>query len=44
LARLIVDVPDTKQNRATMLAFKSRWKQRLDQLELWMISYKIEVE
>jgi hypothetical protein len=24
LARLIVDVPDTKQNRATMLAFKSR--------------------
>jgi hypothetical protein len=44
LARLVVDVPDSPRNRAAMQAFKARWKARLDQLELWMISYKIEVE
>jgi hypothetical protein len=44
LARLIVDVPDSPPNRAAMQSFKTRWKNRLDQLELWMISYEIEVE
>lgn len=44
LARLIVDVPDVESHRTAMLDFKARWKHRLDQLELWMISYEIEVE
>jgi hypothetical protein len=44
LARLIVDAPDTRKNRETMLAFKMRWKERLEQLDLWMTSYRIEVE
>ena len=44
LARLIVDVPDSKKNRERMLAFKTRWKERLEQLDLWMTSYQIEVE
>jgi hypothetical protein len=44
LARVIVDVADTKRNRAWMRAFKQRWKTRLQQLELWMVSYPIEVE
>jgi len=27
-----------------MKKFKKRWKFRLEQLELWMVSYRIEVE
>ena len=44
LAALYVDVPDTPANRAWMLEFKSRWKSRLEQIELWMVSFQIEVE
>jgi hypothetical protein len=44
LARLVVDMPDEDANRQAMHEFKARWKQRLEQLELWMISYVIEVE
>ena len=44
LIRLIVDVPDTTENRAWMKRFKVRWKSRLDQIELWMVSHPIEIE
>lgn len=44
LARIIVDVPDKKENRAWMKAFKARWKKQLEQLEIWMVSYRIEIE
>ena len=44
LARIVVDVPDKKEHRAWMKAFKSRWKEKLEQLELWMVSYRIELE
>jgi len=44
LIRLVVDLPDTAKNRAWMRTFKRRWKARLEQLELWMVSYRIEVE
>jgi hypothetical protein len=44
LARVVVDVPDLKKNRTWMRAFKKRWKAKLEQLELWMVSYRIEVE
>ena len=44
LVRLVVDVPDTPQSREWMKDFKGRWKTRLEQLELWMVSYLIEVE
>ena len=43
LARLSVDVPDI-QSRRWMKEFKGRWKIRLEQLELRMVSYRIEVE
>ncbi|HXJ92131.1 MAG TPA: hypothetical protein VMT20_04535 [Terriglobia bacterium] len=43
LVRLVVDVPDTAQSREWMKEFKGRWKTRLQQLELWMVSYTIEV-
>jgi hypothetical protein len=44
LARLAVDVPDTLRNRRWLKRFKAKWKKRLNQLELWMISYEIKVE
>ena len=44
LVRLIVDVPDITSNRQWMRDFKIRWKERLEQLELWMVSRRIEVE
>jgi hypothetical protein len=44
LVRIVVDIPDTAKNRQWMKEFKSHWLTRLDQLELWMISYRIEVE
>lgn len=44
LARLVVDVPDSDENRAAMVAFKAKWKVRLEQLELWLVSYEIEID
>ena len=44
LVRLVVDVPDTAANRKWMKAFKARWKAKLEQLELWLVSYVITVE
>jgi hypothetical protein len=44
LVRLVVDVPDTAANRRWMKAFKQRWKAKLEQLELWLVSYIINVE
>jgi len=44
LAKLVVDVPDLVRNRRWMRDFKKRWKQKLEQIELWLVSYSIEVE
>jgi len=44
LVRLVVDVPDTVKNRNWMKKFKARWKDRLKQVELWIVSYRIEIE
>ena len=44
LGLLVVDVPDTSANRKWMRAFKARWKERLDQIEIWMVSYRIDIE
>jgi hypothetical protein len=44
LVRIVVDVPDSTKNRQWMKEFKGRWLTRLDQLELWMVSYRIEIE
>ena len=44
LALVVVDVPDTAKNRGWMKAYKARWKQRLEQLEIWMVSYTIDIE
>src|SRR4051812_13560595 len=44
LVPLVIDVPDRAKNRHWMQAFKQRWKKKLDQLELWMVSYAVRVE
>jgi hypothetical protein len=44
LVRIVVDVPDSARNRQWMRQFKDRWKVRLEQLELWMVSYRIDIE
>ncbi len=44
LVKLIVDVSDVAENRQWMRDFKERWKIRLEQLELWVISYSIDVD
>jgi len=43
-SKLVVDVEDTDENRQWMRDFKGRWKAKLDQLELWLVSYEIDVE
>ena len=44
LVKIVADVPDSAKNRRWMKDYKSRWKARLEQLELWVISYPIELE
>lgn len=44
LVKFVVDLPETARNRQWMRKFKGRWKSRLNQLELWMVSYVIELE
>ena len=44
LTRIVVDVTDSAENRVWMKAFKERWRTRLEQVELWMVSYPIEVD
>lgn len=44
LSKIVIDVDDTDENRAWMLDFKARWKATLDQLDLWLISYEIDVD
>jgi hypothetical protein len=44
LVRIVVDMPDAAKHRKWMKGFKARWKAKLDQLELWMVSYRIEIE
>ena len=40
----LIDVPDTAANRKWVKTFKTRWKQRLKQIELWLVSYPIRLE
>ncbi len=44
LVRLVIDLPDTAANRRWIKSFMQRWKRKLKQLELWMISYTITIE
>ncbi|HZM04994.1 MAG TPA: hypothetical protein VFC44_18490 [Candidatus Saccharimonadales bacterium] len=43
LARLFVDVADTRENRVFFVQFKERLKQRFKQVDIWMTTYLVEV-
>jgi hypothetical protein len=44
LVRLFVDAPDSPDNRQWMREYKRRWKERLEQIDLWVVSYVIDIE
>ena len=44
LVRVVVDVPDLPEHREWMKDFKGRWRERLEQLDLWVISHPIDIE
>ena len=44
LVKVIVDVPESRESRQWMQDFKARWRERLEQLELWMVSYRVDME
>ncbi len=44
LSKIVIDVEDSDENRQWMRDYKSRWKEKLEQLELWLVSYEIDVD
>jgi hypothetical protein len=44
LSKVVVDIDDTDENRQWMRDYKSRWRVKLDQLDIWLVSYEITVE
>jgi hypothetical protein len=44
LVKIVIDTPDSQNNRRWMKQYKDRWRSKLEQTELWMVSYAVEVE
>ena len=44
LVKIVIDTPDSLSNRRWMKLYKDRWRSKLEQAELWMVSYAVEVE
>jgi hypothetical protein len=44
LVKIVIDALDEESNREWMREYKKRWKQKLEQLELWLVSYTIDVD
>jgi hypothetical protein len=44
LVRVVVDIRDTPGNRAWVREFKERWRTRLEHVELWLVSFRLDVE
>ena len=43
LVRVFVDVPDTPENVAYFVRFKEELKRRFQQIDIWMVTFPIEV-
>ena len=44
LVKIVIDAPDEEANREWMRQYKARWKAKLEQLDLWLVSYTIDVD
>jgi len=44
LVKIVIDASDEEANREWMREYKRRWKAKLEQLELWLVSYTIDVD
>lgn len=44
LVKIVVDASDEEYNREWMREYKARWKEKLEQLELWLVSYTIDID
>ena len=44
LVKIVVDVSDSTENREWMRDFKRRWKEKLEQVDLWLVSYTIDID
>jgi len=44
LVKIVIDVADSEENREWMREFKARWKTKTEQLELWLVSYVIDID
>jgi hypothetical protein len=44
LVKIVIDTPDSLSNRRWMKQYKDRWRTKLEQTELWMVSYAVDVE
>ncbi len=44
LVKIVVDAGDSEENREWMREFKKRWKAKLEQLDLWLVSYTIDID
>ncbi len=44
LVKIVIDALDEEANRDWMREYKARWKERLEQLELWLVSYTIDID
>ena len=43
LVKIVIDTPDSLSNRRWMKQYKDRWRSKLEQTELWMVSYAVDV-
>ena len=44
LVKIVIDAADKEANREWMRDYKTRWKEKLEQLDLWLVSYTIDVD
>jgi hypothetical protein len=44
LVKIVIDAEDTVENREWMRSFKKRWKDKFEQIDLWLVSYIIDVD
>ncbi len=44
LSKIVIDIPNTIENREWMREFKQHWMNKLKQLEIWLVSYEIDID